>query len=130
MHELDGYCDVFDTRYDCLGLKDTNTWLATFIDWQWAKVVSIESEEFCHILKGGAFLCSCKGTMSFTVCRMKSNAFVLLRLPIDAVVVDENNDFVERLARTVVSYMITVNINYQTVLEVNFFKFGRVKINT
>ena len=116
MNEVDGYCVVFDTRCDYLGLYNVNPWLDIFIDWQRSKVVFIESEELRHILKEEAFLCGYKGTTSFTVCIMKCSTFLLLRLPINADGVDESNDVLARLASTfVLLCMITVNSNYQTV---------------
>ena len=94
------------------------------------KVVFIEVEELRHILKEEAFLCSCKGTTSFTVCGMKGSAYLLLRIPINTDVDTERNNVVERLVSALVSCMITVDSNYQTVWEINVFKFGAIEINT
>ena len=33
MNEVDGYCDIFDARCDCLGLEDADAGLDIFIDW-------------------------------------------------------------------------------------------------
>ena len=56
MNEMDGHCNMFDTRCNCLGLDDVDARLAVFINWQRANVVVVEAEEFRHILNEEAFL--------------------------------------------------------------------------
>ena len=87
MNKVDGFCDMFDTRGDYLGLDDVNAGLETFIYWQRAKVILTEAKELRHILKEEAFLCSCKCTTSFDICRMECGTFLLICLTINAGVV-------------------------------------------
>ena len=121
---------MFDERCDCLGLKDVDTGLAIFVDWQRTNVIFIEAKEFCHISKVEAFLSSCKGTTGFAAGRMERNPYLLFGLPINANVVDESNDIVARLVSMIVPCMITFNSEDETICEMNFSKFGRTKVNT
>ena len=43
MNEMDGHCNMFDARCNCLGLEDVDARLAVFIYWQRANVAVIEA---------------------------------------------------------------------------------------
>ena len=117
MNGVNGHRRMFDLSCNCFFLEDIDAGLAIFIDWQWTDLLFIEAQKVCHSLKVDPFLIlsSYKATLAFAVGGVECNIFLLFGLPIDADIVDANNEIVARSPSTIVPSMITVDSHDKTV---------------
>ena len=94
--EMNVHHDMFDLIHNCVCLKDIDTGLTIFINWQWMDVLFIEAKEVSHIFQVEAFLSTCEDTVSFTVGRVECDTVLWCGLPIEANIVDESNEILVR----------------------------------